>query len=161
MASSSSAAPTATNTKAKANAAGPPRRSRRTALGPDRHILVEKLLHPEDYDRYRQVAAGEQEATDWGFQQLIERAGTDVLQPAPPSPVKSSAWPNEPTASSPPPTAFNRRAEFVKFNTSQGPLSRQLVHHPITLQDGHLEVPTAPGPGVEVNQAVIDQYRVA
>ena len=54
-----------------------------------RPFLVEELLHPEDYDGYRQVAehvetriaCGEQEATEWGFAQLIERGGVDVLQP--------------------------------------------------------------------------------
>jgi len=50
---------------------------------------VEELLHPEDYDGYRQVAqsvghpnrlwrAG---SNRMGFQQLIERGGVDVLQP--------------------------------------------------------------------------------
>ena len=164
-ASSSSAAPTVTNTKAKSNAASLPSEPPGPLSG---QTLVEELLHPEDYDVYRQVAAGEQKATDWGFQQLIERPGIDVLQPAPSSPVTSSTWPNEPTASSDLFTAaslhltdLHRRAEFIEFNTSQGPLRRQLVYHPITLQGGHPEVPTAPGPGVEVNQEAIDQYRVA
>ncbi|MGH9668021.1 MAG: mandelate racemase/muconate lactonizing enzyme family protein, partial [Bryobacteraceae bacterium] len=52
-------------------------------------FFVEEILHPEDYDGYRHVAdavetliaCGEQEATEWGFQQLIERGRVDVLQP--------------------------------------------------------------------------------
>ena len=56
-------------------------------------------------------------------------------------------------------TAFQRRAEFVEFNTSQGPLSRQLVKNPITLDEGYLNVPTGPGLGVEVNEEVIAKYR--
>jgi L-alanine-DL-glutamate epimerase-like enolase superfamily enzyme len=59
------------------------------SLEPFRPFFIEELLHPEDYDGYRQVAeavdtliaCGEQESTDWGFQQLIERAKVDVLQP--------------------------------------------------------------------------------
>src|SRR5206468_9546772 len=59
------------------------------ALDPFQPYLIEELLHPEDYDGYRQVAeavetriaCGEQEATEWGFQQLIERGRVDVLQP--------------------------------------------------------------------------------
>ena len=57
------------------------------AIEPFRPFLVEELLHPEDYDGYRRVsdavdtriACGEQEATEWGFEQLIYRGGVDVL----------------------------------------------------------------------------------
>src|SRR5260370_35943091 len=59
------------------------------SIEPFAPYLVEELLHPEDYDGYRRVseavetriACGEQEATEWGFQTLIERGGVDVLQP--------------------------------------------------------------------------------
>ena len=187
----------------------------RTALGPDRHLLVdtgwfvertpkeairlvdsitqynpyfvEELLHPEDYDGYHKVASavrvpiacGEQEATDWGFQQLIERGGVDILQPdltrcggftvgrkivhmaeRANRLVIPHSWSSDLlTAASLHLTAFQRRAEFVEFNTSQGPLSRQLVLNPITLDQGHLNVPTGPGLGVEVNEDVVSNYR--
>jgi L-rhamnonate dehydratase len=59
------------------------------SLEPFSPFFVEEILHPEDYDGYRRVAeavdtliaCGEQEATEWGFRELIERAGVDVLQP--------------------------------------------------------------------------------
>ncbi len=57
--------------------------------------------------------------------------------------------------------AFQRRAPFVEFSTSQGPLSRMLVKEPLKLEDGFLRVPEAPGLGVEVNDEIIEQYRVA
>jgi L-alanine-DL-glutamate epimerase-like enolase superfamily enzyme len=57
--------------------------------------------------------------------------------------------------------AFQRRAVFVEFNTSQGPLSREMVKHPLRLVDGHLHVPDAPGLGVEVNERTVEKYRVA
>jgi L-rhamnonate dehydratase len=57
--------------------------------------------------------------------------------------------------------AFQRRAEFVEFNTSQGPLSRGMVREPLRMKDGFLEVPTAPGLGVEVNEETIAKYRIA
>ena len=57
--------------------------------------------------------------------------------------------------------AFQRRAVFIEFNTSQGPLSRQLVKQPMTLVDGGLDVPTLPGLGVEVDEQMIDKYRIA
>jgi L-rhamnonate dehydratase len=149
--------------------------------------FVEELLHPEDYDGYRKVAesthlriaCGEQEATDWGFQQLIERGGIDVLQPdltrcggftvarkivhmaeRANRLVIPHSWSSDLlTAASLHLTAFQRRAEFVEFNTSQGALSRQLVKEPLRMEDGYLKVPDAPGLGVEVNEATIARYR--
>jgi L-rhamnonate dehydratase len=151
--------------------------------------LVEELLHPEDYDGYRQVAeavgariaCGEQEATEWGFQQLIERGRVDVVQPdltrcggftvarkivhmaeRANRLVIPHSWSSDLlTAASLHLTAFQRRAPFVEFSTSQGPLSRMLVKEPLKLEDGFLRVPEAPGLGVEVNDEIIEQYRVA
>ena len=57
--------------------------------------------------------------------------------------------------------AFQRRSPFVEFSTSHGPLSRMLVKKPLRMEDGYLRVPEGPGLGVEVNDAVIDQYRIA
>jgi L-rhamnonate dehydratase len=152
-------------------------------------FLVEELLHPEDYDGYRRVseavdtriACGEQEATEWGFQQLIERGGVDVLQPdltrcggftvarkivhmadRANRLVIPHSWSSDLlTAASLHLVAFQRRAAFVEFSTSQGPLSRLLVKDPLRMEDGYLRVPEGPGLGVEVNDEVINEYRVA
>jgi len=152
-------------------------------------FFVEELLHPEDYDGYRRVAeatdvriaCGEQEATDWGFQQLIERGGIDVLQPdltrcggftvarkivhmaeRANRLVIPHSWSSDLlTAASLHLTAFQRRAEFVELNTSQGALSRQLVKEPLRMEDGYLRVPDAPGLGVEVDEATIARHRIA
>lgn len=154
-----------------------------------RPFFVEEPLHPEDYDGYRElaervdtpIACGEQEATEWGFRQLIERARVDVLQPdltrcggftvarkivhmaeqANRLVIPHSWCSDLLTAASLHLIAFQRRAAFVEFNTSQGPLSRELVHEPLKLVDGCLQVPTAPGLGVEVNEATIQKYRIA
>jgi L-alanine-DL-glutamate epimerase-like enolase superfamily enzyme len=154
-----------------------------------RPFLVEELLHPEDYEGYRQVsttvetriACGEQEATEWGFAQLIERGGVDVLQPdltrcggftvarkivhmadRANRIVIPHSWSSDLlTAASLHLAAFQRRAEFVEFSTSQGPLSRMLVKEPLRMKDGYLPVPTGHGLGVEVDDAVIEHYRVA
>jgi L-alanine-DL-glutamate epimerase-like enolase superfamily enzyme len=159
------------------------------SIEPFEPFFVEELLHPEDYDGYRQVAeattariaCGEQESTDWGFLTLIERGGVDVLQPdlsrcggltvgrkivhmaeRANRLVVPHSWSSDLlTAASLHLTAFQRRAEFVEFNTSQGPLSRQLVKEPLRLENGYLAVPRGPGLGVEVNDATIQQYRVA
>jgi L-alanine-DL-glutamate epimerase-like enolase superfamily enzyme len=159
------------------------------ALEPYRPFLIEEILHPEDYDGYRQVAdavepliaCGEQEATEWGFRELIERARVDVVQPdltrcggftvarkivhmAERSNVLviPHSWSSDLlTAASLHLNAFQRRAVFVEFNTSQGPLSREMVKEPLRMQDGYLAVPTGPGLGVEVNEQVLERYRIA
>ncbi len=158
------------------------------SLEPFAPYLIEELLHPEDYDGYRQlseavetrIACGEQEATEWGFQQLIERGRVDVLQPdltrcggftvarkivhmaeRANRLVIPHSWSSDLlTAASLHLAAFQRRAPFVEFSTSQGPLSRMLVKEPLRMEDGYLRVPEGPGLGVEVNDAVIDKYRV-
>ncbi len=159
------------------------------AMEPYRPFFVEEPLHPEDYDGYRRlsesvdtlIACGEQEATEWGFRELIERGGVDVLQPdltrcggitAARKIVHMAeranvlviphSWSSDLlTAASLHVIATLRRACFVEFNTSYGPLSRDLSRNPIRLQDGHLAIPTEPGLGVEVNEDVIAQYRIA
>ena len=127
------------------------------------------------------IACGEQEATEWGFRELIERARVDVLQPdltrcggftAARKIVHMAemanvlviphSWSSDLlTAASLHLNAFQRRAEFVEFNTSQGPLSRAMVREPLKIVDGFVAVPTAPGLGVEVNEQTIETYRIA
>lgn len=159
------------------------------SLQPYRPFFIEEILHPEDYDGYRQVteasetliACGEQEATEWGFRELIERANVDVLQPdltrcggftvarkivhmaeRANVLVIPHSWSSDLlTAASLHLNAFQRRAVFIEFNTSQGPLSREVVKEPLRMVDGYLAVPDGPGLGVEVNEAVVDKYRIA
>jgi L-rhamnonate dehydratase len=159
------------------------------SLEPFRPFFIEELLHPEDYDGYRQVAeavdtliaCGEQEATEWGFRDLISRGRVDVIQPdltrcggftAARKIVHMAemenvllvphSWSSDLlTAASLHLNAFQRRALFVEFSASQGPLSRELVRDPLKMVDGYLAVPQGPGLGVEVNEDVIRQYRIA
>jgi len=151
-------------------------------------FFVEELLHPESYAGYREVAGsvdtliacGEQESTEWGFQQLIDQAGIDVLQPdltrcggftvarkivfmaerANRLVIPHSWCSDLLTAASLHLNAFQRRAVFVEFNTSQGPLSREIVRNPLKLEDGYLRVPEGPGLGVEVDDETIRRYRI-
>lgn len=158
------------------------------SLEPYRPFFIEELLHPEDYEGYRKVAdavepliaCGEQEATQWGFHQLIHQGGVDVVQPdltrcggftvarkiAQMAELANilivpHSWSSDLlTAASLHFTAFLRRAPFVEFNTSQGPLSRSLVKEPLQLEDGYLRVPEGPGLGVEVDESAIERYRI-
>jgi L-alanine-DL-glutamate epimerase-like enolase superfamily enzyme len=159
------------------------------ALEPYRPFFIEELLHPEDYDGYRRlsesvdtlIACGEQESTEWGFQQLIDRGRVDVLQPdltrcggftvarkivhmaeRANVLVIPHSWSSDLlTAASLHLNAFQRRPVFVEFSTSQGPLSREMVKEPLRLDDGYVNVPTGPGLGVEVNEEVLDKYRIS
>jgi L-alanine-DL-glutamate epimerase-like enolase superfamily enzyme len=159
------------------------------SLEPFKPFFIEEILHPEDYAGYAQlagsvdtlIACGEQEATEWGFQRLIDQGGVDVLQPdltrcggftagrkivfmaerANRLVIPHSWCSDLLTAASLHLNAFQRRAVFVEFNTSQGPLSRHIARNPLKLEDGFLRVPEGPGLGVEVNEEVLDRYRIA
>jgi L-alanine-DL-glutamate epimerase-like enolase superfamily enzyme len=159
------------------------------SIEPFKPFFVEEILHPENYAGYAQVAAsvntlvacGEQEATEWGFQQLIEKGKVDVLQPdltrcggltvgrkivhmaeRANVLVIPHSWSSDLlTAASLHLNAFQRRAVFVEFNTSQGPLSRAMVREPLKLVDGYLPVPNGPGLGIEVNEETLEKYRIA
>ncbi|PYT21420.1 MAG: mandelate racemase/muconate lactonizing enzyme family protein [Acidobacteria bacterium] len=159
------------------------------SIEPFRPFFVEEILHPEDYDGYRHVAenvetliaCGEQEATEWGFRQLIEQGKVDILQPdltrcggftiarkivhmaeLANVLVIPHSWSSDLlTAASLHLNAFQRRAVFVEFNTSQGPLSRAMVKTPLQMTDGYVPVPTGPGLGVGVNEETLEKYRIA
>ncbi len=158
------------------------------SIEPFRPFFVEEPLSPEDYDGYAQlagavdtlIACGEQEATEWGFQTLIERGKVDVVQPdlsrcggftVARKIVHMAerhnrlciphAWLSDLlTAASLHLNAFMRRSVFQEFNVTSGPLSRELCKNPIQLEDGFLRVPQGPGLGVEVDEAAIEKYRV-
>jgi len=57
--------------------------------------------------------------------------------------------------------AFMRNATLQEFNTTTGPLSRELCLTPIQPEDGYLRVPHVPSRGVEVHESLINKYRVA
>jgi L-rhamnonate dehydratase len=157
-------------------------------LEPYRPFFVEEPLSPEDYDGYAQlagavdtlIACGEQEATEWGFQTLIDRGKVDIIQPdlsrcggftAARRIVHLAelhnclciphAWLSDLlTAASLHLNASLRRSLFQEFNVTTGPLSRALCQAPITMKDGFLPVPQGPGLGVEVDESAIEKYRV-
>ena len=54
-----------------------------------------------------------------------------------------------------------KRAELIEFNVSSGEISRQLANNPIVLNGGYVEIPDRPGMGIEVNEAMIEKYRIA
>ena len=158
------------------------------AIEPFEPYWVEEPCFPEDYHTYRQlaeavdtpIAAGEQESTIWGFRQLIEQGGVDVVQPDLSRcggltvarrvayladdlnvAVCPHAWGSDVlTAATLHFVAFLTRETFVEFNTSDDPLSRELVTEPFELVDGLIRVPDGPGLGVELNMDTVENLRV-
>lgn len=156
-------------------------------LEPFRITWLEDCLHPEDYHGYTTlsrespipIAAGEQEATVWGFERLLD-TGIAYAQPdlsrcgglsvakqiasmaaAREIQVVPHAWLTDLlTATSLHFNAWLPHAAFLEFNTSQGPLARELFADPIRLVDGYLDVPTAPGIGAEPDPDAVERYRV-
>lgn len=150
---------------------------------------LEDCLHPENYEGYvalcREspipIAAGEQEATMWGFRELL-RADLGFVQPdlsrcgglgvarhiaqlaeERQIQVVPHAWLTDLlTATSLHFNAWLEHAAYLEFNVSQGPLARDLFARPITLEpDGTLLVPTGPGIGVEPDEEAIGRYLVS
>jgi L-alanine-DL-glutamate epimerase-like enolase superfamily enzyme len=147
----------------------------------------EDCLHPKNYEGYEAlcrespipIAAGEQEATYQGFARLLQ-ADLGFVQPdlsrcgglsvarqiatlagARQIAVVPHAWLTDLlTATALHFDAWLEDAPFLEFNTSQGPLARELFAEPLRLEDGYLRVPTGPGIGVEPNPEAIERYRV-
>ncbi len=158
-------------------------------LEPYRVFWVEDLLHPEDYEGYARladsvsvrIAAGEQEATPWGFRQLIDRGHIDVVQPdlsrcGGLTVARKVMWMAQErqidlvphswlshllTAASLHLAAALPRPLFVEYNVAQNEMLRAIVPDPPRLgPDGWVEVPSGPGLGVEIDLRAAERYRI-
>lgn len=153
-----------------------------------RPFFVEDCMPPEDYDGYAKladavetpIAAGEQESTHWGFRHLIEKGKVDIVQPDLTRcgglttarriahmvedyniGLIPHAWSSDIlTATTLQFLAYIKKAYFVEFNVSTGEISRKLSRNPITMKEGYVEIPERPGTGIEVDESVIQKYRV-
>jgi L-rhamnonate dehydratase len=159
-------------------------------LEPFSIFWLEDFLHPECYDGYAAVkaagvrtrlAAGEQEATAWGFHDLIHRGRVDVVQPdlsrcGGISQVRKIIWEAERAGVDVCPHAWMTdllsaaslhvnaclpRSLFLEYNTSMSPMLRGIIANPIRMDaDGTIPVPKGPGLGVEVDEEAVARYRV-
>lgn len=146
----------------------------------------EDCLHPKNYDGYEflcrespvPIATGEQESGYWGFERLL-KANLGFVQPdlsrcgglsvakqlasiasARQIQVVPHAWLTDLlTAASLHFNAWLEHAAFLEFNTSQGPLARELFKNPIRLRNGFLSVPDSPGFGVDPDEEMIEKFR--
>lgn len=151
---------------------------------------VEDFIHPEAYESYRKVkeagvdvriAAGEQEATAWGFRQLIERGRVDVVQPDLSrcggfTQARKIMWDAEYagvdvcphawltdllTAASLHVNAVLPRSLFLEYNVSDNPMLREIICNPVRLDaDGYIPVPQLPGLGIEIDEDAVRKFAI-
>ena len=159
-------------------------------LEPYNIYWLEDFLHPEAYDAYAavkaagvktRIAAGEQEATGWGFHDLIRRGRIDVAQPdlsrcGGLTQARKIAWEAELAGIDVCPHAwltdlltaaslhFNvtlPRSLFLEYNVCESPMLRDVIANPVNLdRDGTIAVPTGPGLCIEINEDAVRKYRV-
>lgn len=160
------------------------------ALEPYDVFWLEDFLHPEAYDAYASVkaagvrtriAAGEQEATAWGFHDLIHRGRIDVAQPDLSrcggfTTARRIVWEAERagidvcphawltdllTAASLHLNAVLPRSLFVEYNICENPMLREIIANPVMMDgDGTIGVPQTPGLGIEINEHALQRFRV-
>jgi len=127
------------------------------------------------------VAAGEQEATAWGFHDLIARGKIDVAQPdlsrcggftqarkilweaqRAGVDVCPHAWLTDLlSAASLHVNAILERSLFLEYNVCDNPMLREIIRNPIPMDpDGMMPVPQGPGLGIEVDEKSVERFRV-
>jgi len=157
----------------------------------DYHIFwLEDFLHPECYEGYAAVkqarpktrlAAGEQEATGWGFRRLIREGLIDVVQPdlsrcggftqfqhiqweaeTAGIDVCPHAWLTDLlTAASLHANATLPRSLFLEYNVSSSPMLRDIIANPVQMDaEGMIAVPDGDGLGIIINEEAVHKYRV-
>ncbi len=159
-------------------------------LDPYEIYWLEDFLHPECYEGYAAVkasgcrtrlAAGEQEATAWGFHDLLQRGRVDVVQPDLSrcggfSQARKIVWEAELAGADVCPHAWLTdllsaaslhlnaclpRSLFVEYNVAQSPMLRDIIANPVQMDaDGMIPVPQGPGLGIEVDAKAVERYRV-
>lgn len=160
------------------------------ALEPYNIFFLEDFIFPECYDGYAMVkaagvktrlAAGEHEATAWGFRRLIQEGSIDVVQPDLTrcggfAQVRKIIWEAEyagvdicphawltdlNTAASLHVNAVLRRSLFLEYNVSDNPMLREIIQNPVQMDDkGYIPIPAGPGLGIEINETAVKKFSV-
>lgn len=135
------------------------------------------------------VAGGENDFTRWGFRDVIARKAMDIVQPdvcaaggisecrkiaamasahgvecvphAWGSAIGLAATVQFLAALPDTPPAFRPMPPMLEFEQTPNPLRDHLAKDPIVQRQGIVRVPDGPGLGIEVDRAVLAQYKVA
>jgi L-rhamnonate dehydratase len=159
-------------------------------LEPFEIFWLEDFLHPECYEGYAKVkeagvktrlAAGEQEATAWGFHDLLQRGKIDVIQPdlsrcGGLTHFRKIVWEAEKAGADVCPHAWLTdllsaaslhanaclpRSLFVEYNVSSSPMLREIIRNPLEMDaDGMIPVPQGPGLGIDMDEEAINRFRI-
>jgi L-alanine-DL-glutamate epimerase-like enolase superfamily enzyme len=149
---------------------------------------LEEPFEPDEFDAYAQladavdlrVAAGEEEATRWGFRELIERGRVDVIQPDVTRcgglsealriaraaerdgiPVVPHAWKSGVIkAASLHLNAVLETAYFQEYCVAETPINRLLTRERMPVANGFVDVPSKPGLGIELDPEILARYAV-
>ena len=147
---------------------------------------LEEPLPAEDYAGYRRltestttrIATGEEESGRMAFSRLINESCVDVIQPdisrcgglTEAKKIATLAADNNITLV---PHAFKtgilvaasihliasiQNAPFLEFSVTESAIRKELLVNPFIQKDGFIDVPTAPGLGIELNLDVIKKY---
>ena len=126
------------------------------------------------------IAAGEEDTTLRGFQELVERGHVDVVQPdvtrcgGITEILRIAAYANDRgkgcvphawksgiiKAASLHVNAVLPDAWFQEYCVAETPLNTSLTRQTFPLKDGYVEVPTAPGLGVDLDPDVLERFAV-
>jgi L-rhamnonate dehydratase len=149
---------------------------------------LEEPLPAEDYEGYRQltesttlrIATGEEESGRLAFSRLIKESRVDVIQPdisrcgglTEAKKIATLAADNNITLV---PHAFKTGilvaasiqliaalpdVPFLEFSVTESAIRKELLVKPFVQKDGYVDVPTAPGFGIELNPDVVKKYGV-
>jgi L-rhamnonate dehydratase len=163
------------------------RRVRRMAGA--RPYWIEEPFWPDEYELYRTladgvdvaIAAGEEETTIWDFERLIDRGGVSVVQPDVTRAgglrecvriaefahrrgcrTVTHSWSTGIIkAASLHVLAVIEEAEYFEYCVQTTDLNQRLVHERFEVRDGMVEIPTAAGLGVTLDDDVVRECLVA
>ena len=150
---------------------------------------LEEPLHSNDVQGYREladrtsvyIAAGEQESGRMAFQRLLDEGHLDIIQPdlgrcGGLTEGKKIAYMAYDRHKRVVPHAFKTgilvaasthfaasipNGFMIEHTVSTSPLARDLVRNPVEFKDGYVTVPAGrPGLGVEIDESVLEKYRV-
>jgi len=150
---------------------------------------IEEPLAPDDVDGYSKladavetpIAAGEHDSSRWGFRELIDRARVDIIQPDVTraggiseclrigqmaalrgvSTVTHSWSTGIIKAASLHVLAALPGATFFEYCVQETALNQALTVERFPLSaNGHVAFPTAAGLGIEIDEAMVEQFRI-
>jgi L-rhamnonate dehydratase len=149
---------------------------------------LEEPFLPDELEAYAEladtvdirIAAGEEDTTLRGFQELVERGHVDVVQPdvtrcgGITEILRIAAYASERgtgcvphawksgiiKAASLHVNAVLPDAWFQEYCVAETPLNTSLTRQTFPLKDGYVEVPTAPGLGVDLDPDVLERFAV-